>query len=242
MLSVFFNLINSASKNKVYASCNNKDCDKEISDRTSFRKGIDRIAITMNFTGYRPENQSLDCSQTTCHLESVFTKFYPIVDQYSIFQFQDKDCKYTRYYNSTVSFMGGVNNSISSASWYYRPPTNPEIVTSFFSLKIYLTTGKLTGIQFDTNYDNASCLNDLFSEGLPYRCSKKLPPNYDCQNNMTIVQTFVGFGGTDSKGIPLESLQLLPSTFVKFGFGGLIEKVYNKAIDAYDWVKDLFTF
>ena len=55
----------------------------------------------------------------------------------------------------------------------------------------------------------------------------------ECSGNS--FKIFLGFFGTDSDGTPLTSAESMPSTFLKFGIGGVIDAATNFVNNVINW-------
>jgi hypothetical protein len=89
---------------------------------------------------------------------------------------------------------------------------------------VFLEKGKITGIQWDTNFDRDSCF--AREPIIPNACpSKFVVDPAKCGDEKRKLKIFIGFVGTDGKKVPLTSAQLMPSTFQKFGVGGIVDSV-----------------
>ena len=222
----FFFVSSCLSKNNVYKTCADADCDKEIRETETFKKG-DRIAVTAIFTGYVSQGNETDPVYT-----EKYMRFYPTVDDLAILQMQDENCTLTNMTNSTLQLQVG---EFKTARWAYRPVNKSEYVTDFFSAQIEMKEGKVTGIYFDTVFDSNSCKGERFQ----YRCAKKRLVTDKCENN-ELVKTFLGFAGSDSNEEAFVSRQYMPSSFIKFGLRGVIDDATSLFNQAKDYVVDLF--
>lgn len=115
---------------------------------------------------------------------------------------------------------------------YDFPLTNGDNkVVEFLSLVLFFEKGENTALNWDTSFDTNSCkVNDPINK----TCAVTLDENYK------YIKVFVASVGTDSKKTPLVSAQMLPSTFVKFGVGGVISDAADFVNKAGDWFKDKF--
>ena len=147
-------------------------------------------------------------------------------------------------FNSTVLLYVGDNISSTGES-AYRPSGYPNYTTQFYSVRVILDKGVINTAEYDPLFSTSSCtaeINDQDAPKLQYRCSKKSPiVDEYADNNTQLIRVFLAFGGTDSKSVPCESLQFLPSTFVKFGVTDAVNSIINTFNNAKDWVTDLFS-
>ena len=220
----FLFLSSSFSANDVYTTCNSTSCDQNVRNTQSFKIGY-RIAVDAIFTGYSG-------NETNPEVVKRYMRFYPEVDKLALLQFQDVNCLLTNLTNSTLQLKVG---NFTTNLWAYRPLSNPDLVTEYFSAQIQMEKGIVTGIFFDDLFDENSCKG----ERLPYRCAVRRPTTDEC-TNQEMIKTFLAFIGTDSDETPFESRQLLPSTFLKYGMRGVIDDAVSLFNTASDWITDLF--
>ena len=234
---MFFFLVNLITS---YVTCNNAECNEQILSATKFKVG-DRIAVDAIFSGYTDvggteppaEGETEPDTEPEQEYHQKFTRFYVEVDKLAILQIQDETCEITNWKNSTLQLrVAGKTTNL----WAYRPADNEDLVTEYFSAQVEMVKGEVTGVAFDTLFDQNSCKG----ERLPYRCATKRPISGDCPDDAKLVKVFLAFVGTDSDETPFESRQLLPSTFLKYGMRGVIDDAVDLFNNAKDWVTNIF--
>ncbi|OHT03927.1 hypothetical protein TRFO_28705 [Tritrichomonas foetus] len=190
-------------------TCRTAEEDAKISARTEFKKG-ERIKIYVELL---KNNVSVGRA-----------RYYPKVDELAILQVPSASVASNE--NSTVQI------TVKGITSKQHPLRKADYIVEFLSFLTYFDKGKLNGVGWDTSFDTNSCkLRDGIIDktcGVPYN-----------ENNTQYLKVFVGYVGTDIDATPLKSAQSMPSTFVKFGVGGIIDdatKFVNKAID---WFKGL---
>ena len=220
---MLFLLLSAAlSKNK-QSVCNSTECVQEVADRTSFVRGdMMRIWATLNI------NNSLGEPETR------YIRWFVTVDDLTVVEIPDKECWLVGANESTVSFStGSTKEPFTTGDTLYRSDENLDYVIDYYSILVFLDNGVVTKIEFDTTFDTASC--KVRSPKFDYWCPKKQTMDSCKAPSDITVKAFIGFVGTDSKKVPLTSAQSMPSTFVKFGVGGIIDDAVNFFNDAKDW-------
>lgn len=168
------------------------------------------------------------------HLSAILScsknqsSFFPKINKLSMLRIP---VEYDKLEGCNISVISVDDNKKTS---YDFPLTNgggDKKVVEFLSLVLFFEKGENTALNWDTSFDTNSCkVNDPINK----TCAVTLDKNYK------YIKVFVASVGTDSKKTPLVSAQMLPSTFVKFGVGGVISDAADFVNKAGDWFKDKF--
>jgi hypothetical protein len=150
-----------------------------------------------------------------------YIRWYPKVDKLTVLEIPGI-CELAQFAHSTVA----LNVTSGDQNWgtkehIYR--YDAAYVTEFLATLVFLEKGRITGFQWDSNFDTASCFRR--EPRIDYSCPSEYKVSGNCSNETRKFKIFIAFVGSDSKKIPLSSAQLMPSTFVKFGVGGIVDSV-----------------
>lgn len=116
---------------------------------------------------------------------------------------------------------------------YSFPLTDDDSnVVEFLSLVLYFDKGNNTAMNWDTSFDTNSCKNRKI-------INKTCAVGYN-RDEYKYIKVFTASVGTDKDNTPLTSAQNLPSTFVKFGVGGVIDDATKFVNKAGDWFNKKF--
>lgn len=159
--------------------------------------------------------------------------FYPKVDKLSMLR-----VPLNLSSNSNINIQNGkikfYSNGLETPVYQLTSTVNGKaIAVEFLSLILFFEKGNLTALNWDNSFDTNSC--KIRSNIIQKTCAVE----YD-QNNYRYIKVFTAFVGTDKDNTPFTSAQSLPSTFVKFGVGGVIDDATDFVNKAGDWFKDKF--
>lgn len=115
---------------------------------------------------------------------------------------------------------------------YEFPLVEENRAAEFLSLILFFEKGVNNAINWDTSFDINSC-----KLGKPINKTCSVPFDSD---KYGFIKVFAAAVGTDKDNIPLTSAQMLPSTFVKFGVGGIVDDAKKFIDKAGDWFKKKF--
>ncbi|KAK8842573.1 hypothetical protein M9Y10_025431 [Tritrichomonas musculus] len=162
-----------------------------------------------------------------------YVNFYPKVDKLSMLR-----VPLNLSSNSNINIQNGkikfYSNGLETPVYQLTSTVNGKaIAVEFLSLILFFEKGNLTALNWDNSFDTNSC--KIRSNIIQKTCAVE----YD-QNNYRYIKVFTAFVGTDKDNTPFTSAQSLPSTFVKFGVGGVIDDATDFVNKAGDWFKDKF--
>lgn len=177
-----------------------------------------------------------DRIQVTASVSSgpkVYVNFYPKVDKLSMLR-----VPLNLSSSSNININSGnikfSSNGLETPVYQLTSTVNGKtIAVEFLSLILFFEKGNLTALNWDNSFDTNSC--KIRSNIIEKTCAVE----YD-QNNYRYIKVFTAFVGTDKDNTPFTSAQSLPSTFVKFGVGGVIDDATDFVNKAGDWFKDKF--
>ena len=215
----------SAAVSKTTNVCNTLDCVTETDDRTSFERGqLMKLWATLSY------------NDTDGVIQEKYIRWYITVDELMIVEVNDSTCHFVDSTESNITFFAGpVKEEKTTGETIYRSLDDDDYVVEYYSVLIFLDKGVVTSVQFDTNFDTGSC--KIRNPKYEYWCPKKQAIGTCTAQSGSTIKTFVGFVGTDSKKVPLTSAQSMPSTFVKFGVGGVVDDATKFFNDAINWFK-----
>lgn len=193
--------------------CNTEECNDEAESRTVFEVG-DLMALDMEIKGTLEGKEVI-----------YYSRFYPETDKFTTLEIQDGASDIYNLESSSVTFT--VNN-ITSPPFIIREGNNP-LVPTFLSAMILLDKGTITGIGWDQTFDTNGCVGEKGN----HVCLQSRPIG---QESGSAFQTFLAFAGTTQRGTHCDSGQYMPSTFMKFGLGGVIDSAtdfFNKVVDVF---------
>lgn len=144
------------------------------------------------------------------HGASKSIHFYPTVDKLSVLEVQDTGCMFTGDADNNISISIGGSNTTEV------PIRSGSNVVMFYSAIAYVTDGALQSVKWDETFDTSSCNGNVIASF----CGKKFD-----ESSCSSFRIFLGFVGTDSKKKPFDSASLMPSTFLRFGAGDLVNDV-----------------
>lgn len=175
-----------------------------------------------------------DRIQVTAHVSpgGRFVNFYPKVDKLSMLRVPLNQS------SSNINIQGGniifYSNGLHTPDYPLTGSNNGKtIAVEFLSLILFFEKGNLTALNWDNSFDTNSC--KIRGNIIQKTCAV----NYEPQN-YRYIKVFTAFVGTDKDNTPFTSAQSLPSTFVKFGVGGIIDDATDFVNKAGDWFKDKF--
>lgn len=176
-----------------------------------------------------------DRIQVTASVSSgpKYVNFYPKVDKLSMLRVPLNLSSNSNYniQNGKINF---YSNGLETPVYQLTSTVNGKtIAVEFLSLILFFEKGNLTALNWDNSFDTNSC--KIRSNIIQKTCAVE----YD-QNNYRYIKVFTAFVGTDKDNTPFTSAQSLPSTFVKFGVGGVIDDATDFVNKAGDWFKDKF--
>ena len=157
-----------------------------------------------------------------------YSTFFPKLDKLSMLRInvQEKildDCSLDIY---------SVDSKVQTR--YSFPLTDDDgNVVEFLSLVLYFDKGNNTAMNWDTSFDTNSCKNRKI-------INKTCAVKYNSIDKYEYIKVFTASVGTDKDNTPLTSAQNLPSTFVKFGVGGVIDDATKFVNKAGDWFNKKF--
>lgn len=222
------------SKAETQKDCATAEIEKEISSRTEFKR-YDQIKIVANITLEEPSNEPGDLPNETV-TNNIFTRWYPKVDKLGMLEINDPKCRILNAAESSIRLYVKDNETIDIPYRYPADPSSDEYkyVVDFYSVLVFFDKGKVTSVAWDYSFDTNSCkVRDL--NKFKYTCGREHPrQSANCTNKIKI---FLGFVGRDVDNTPMVAGSTMPSTFLKFGMGGIIDDsvaLFNKA-------KDFFT-
>lgn len=176
-----------------------------------------------------------DRIQVTAHVSSGgrYVNFYPKVDKLSMLR-----VPLNLSSTSNINILDGNIKFYSNGLYtpdYPLTKTGKDntIAVEFLSLILFFEKGNLTALNWDNSFDTNSC--KIRSNIIQKTCAVKYEPQ-----NYRYIKVFTAFVGTDKDNTPFTSAQSLPSTFVKFGVGGIIDDATDFVNKAGDWFKDKF--
>ena len=219
----------SAAVSKTTTVCNTADCVEETNGRTSFERGqLMKLWAKLSYF-----------NETLGDIQPKWIRWYITVDELMIVEVNDSTCGFVNSNESNITFFAGPDiqnqDPKTTGETIYRSLDNQDYVVEYYSILIFLDKGVVTSVQFDTNFDTASC--KVRNPKYDYWCPKKQTTDSCKEGSGSTIKTFVGFVGTDSKKVPLTSAQSMPSTFVKFGVGGVVDDATKFFNDAINWFK-----
>ncbi|KAH0795967.1 hypothetical protein GPJ56_000035 [Histomonas meleagridis] len=157
---------------------------------------------------------------------NLYSRWYPAADELSLLEIPDPNCTIRNLTeNATITLITESSRSIPHVL------RKGDFSVEYLSALIHLDNGNMTGIGWDTSFDSNSCKDRRVEND--DTCYFSNPATAACSGNS--YKIFLGFYGSDSKGLPLTSAESMPSTFLKFGVGGVID-------DAADFVKDVINW
>ena len=180
--------------------CNTEECDSNSLATSGITRGK-RIKITCKIS---------DASGNV----NIYSRWYPAADQISLLEIPDPDCR-------IKSLTESATITLSTQRSSSRPHVirKGDFTVEYLSALIHLEKGNMTGIGWDNSFDSNSCKDRRVEND--DTCCIYNPVGDQCNGNS--FKIFLGFFGTDSNGVPLTSAETMPSTFLKFGIGGVID-------------------
>ena len=185
--------------------------ERQTSERTSFKIG-DRIKVIVE----------------TMNGNSVvgYARYYPKVDEFSMLQVPGDG--FARNENAQVRITVGDLTSRPA------PVRKAGYIAEYLSFLIYIDEGAHTGVGWDNSFDTNSC---KIRDGIINNTCGKTYSN-DLEN--VDIKIFLGFVGNDRDSTSFNSAQSMPSTFLRFGAGGVVDDVTDFVDDSINWFDDLF--
>lgn len=220
MVSIFFFLIFSKSADKYENIVTTAQEAKEILDRTSYKIN-DRILVwarIYNSTDPSQGNQTI--------------RFYPEVDKLTMLRIPlyDNDNKLFEIDNTSMIEFHSGTSCVSPKPYQLMEIVNDKkYVVDFLSVLLFFDQGKNQAIAWDNTLDTNSCKNR--NSIINRTCTVSYTDSYK------FIKVYVASVGTDSKKVSLSSAQNLPSTFLKFGVGGVVDDATDFVNKAVDWFK-----
>lgn len=159
---------------------------------------------------------------------SYFARFYPTIDKLSVLEVPDPNCTIRDILNSQVT--AAVPGNRTSARHRYRRGAH---TAEYLSLLLYLERGNVTHVLWDTTFDTGSCRDRTYTDGSA--CYVPRAVGSDCDGRS--LKVFVGFVGTDRDNVPLTSAEYMPSSFLKYGAGGVVDDISGFVKDVTYWFK-----
>jgi hypothetical protein len=150
-----------------------------------------------------------------------YIRWYPKIDKLTVLEIPNV-CEWAQFAHSTIF----LNVTSGDQIWGTKELTyryDDTYVTEFLATLVFMEKGRITGFQWDSNFDTASCFRR--EPRINYSCPSEYKITGNCSNDVRKFKIFIAFVGSDSKKVPLSSAQLIPSTFVKFGVGGIVDSV-----------------
>lgn len=214
MNGLFYALIVATFSDPVIV-CNTQECVKSANERTSYKKG-DLMKLWAQIDTYNVEQEKRN---------TYYARWFLETDKLSVVEIPNTNCILT---DSNETYITFHTNFGSTETINYRHDENEDYIMEFLSVLTFFKNGAGTGVSYDSAFDTNACKirDPLFK----YGCAVK----EDTCTNRTI-KAFVGFVGQDADEIPMTSAQEMPSSFIKFGAGGIIDDATDLVKTAYDW-------
>ena len=211
-----------AAFSKAQVVCDTKECVESATKRTSYKKG-DLMKLVAKIDTFNTEEEKVD---------TYYARWFLETDKLAVVEIPNKNCVLTSSNETNITFS---TNFGSTETINYRHEENEDYVMEFFSLLALFKNGKGTGLTFDTTFDNNACKirNPLFKYGC---AAKQTFDSEQCNKKEKTIKVFVGFVGQDADEIPFVSAQEMPSSFIKFGAGGIVDDATQLVNTAYQWV------
>ena len=179
-------------------------------------------------TGDNPGDNPNENEDENSNPVQYYIRFYPVVDKLAVLEIPDPDCEIRDMINSNILVQ--LPDDIAPI----RHKIRRDIYTvEYLNLLIYLNKGNVTKVYWDNTFDVNSCRDRNIVDD--DTCYIKNEMNGKCAGKS--IKVFVGFLGTDKDNVPLTSAEYMPSSFLKFGAGGIIDDISDFAKDVTNWFK-----
>ena len=186
------------------------------------------ISTDATDTGDNPGDNPNENEDENSNPVQYYIRFYPVVDKLAVLEIPDPDCEIRDMINSNILVQ--LPDDIAPI----RHKIRRDIYTvEYLNLLIYLNKGNVTKVYWDNTFDVNSCRDRNIVDD--DTCYIKNEMNGKCAGKS--IKVFVGFLGTDKDNVPLTSAEYMPSSFLKFGAGGIIDDISDFAKDVTNWFK-----